>query len=107
YQWTAASFLAMRATMRGDFATAEEALARARRLAERAQDSNAAVRLLCQQIDIAEMTGARERLEGLCARLEAQYPNLPHSDLYLKPDMLSIGLRWFGRAIDPDVVDET
>jgi hypothetical protein len=107
YQWTAASFRAMRATMRGEFAAAEEALNRARRLAERAQDSNAAVRLLCQQIDIAEMTGARERLASCCSRLEAQYANFPHSELYLKPDLLTIGVRSLGRPVDRGTVDET
>jgi predicted ATPase len=107
YQWTAASFRAMRATMRGEFAAAEEALNHARRLAERAQDSNAALRLLCQQIDIAEMTGARERLASCCSRLEAQYANLPHSELYLKPDLLMIGVRSLGRSVDRGTVDET
>ena len=107
YQWTAASFRAMRATMRGEFAAAEDALDRARRLAERAQDSNAALRLLCQQIDIAEMTGARERLAGCCSRLEAQYANLPHSELYLKPDLLAIGIRSLGRGVDAATCDET
>jgi hypothetical protein len=107
YQWTAASFRAMRATMRGEFAAADEALDRARRLAERAQDSNASLRLLCQQIDIAEMTGARERLAACCSRLEAQYANLPHSELYLKPDLLAIGVRSLGRAAEPGSFDET
>ena len=43
YQWTAASFRAMRATIRGEFAEAEDALTKARHFAERAQDSNAAM----------------------------------------------------------------
>jgi predicted ATPase len=107
YQWTAASFRAMRATMRGEFAAADEALDRARRLAERAQDSNAALRLLCQQIDIAEMTGARDRLAQCCSRLEAQCASLPHSELYLRPDLLTIGVRSLDRAVDPGNVDET
>jgi len=97
YQWTAASFRAMRATVRGEFATAGMQLARARRLAERAQDSNAALRLLCQQLDLAEMTGDVEKLATLAARLESQCVNLPHSDLYLKPDLLAIGVRSLGR----------
>ena len=40
---------------RGEFAAAEAALARARRLADRAQDSNAALTLLVQQLALAEM----------------------------------------------------
>ena len=79
----------MRATTRGEFAAAEAALARARRLAERAQDPNAAVTLLVQQLALAEITGDREKLEALCTRLERQCANLPQSDMYLKPDLLA------------------
>jgi hypothetical protein len=107
YQWTAASFQAMRHTIRGDFPAAEQALARARQLAERAQDSNATFRLLCQQLELAEMTGARERLATCCARLESQIANLPHADLYLKPGLLALGLRSLGRTADAAALDET
>ena len=106
YQWTAASFRAMRATIRGEFTEAEDALSKARHLAERAQDSNAALRLLCQQLELAEMTGARERLAACCARLESQCANLPHSELYLKPGLLATGLRSLGREADPAALDE-
>ena len=45
YQWQAAALRVMRATSRGEFAAAEAALVEARRLADRAQDSNAALTL--------------------------------------------------------------
>jgi predicted ATPase len=107
YQWTAASFHAMRSTIRGDFSAAEQALTRARHLAERVQDSNAAFRLLCQQLELAEMTGSLERLATCSARLESQIANLPHSDLYLKPGLLALGLRSLGREADAAALDET
>ena len=106
YQWTAAAFRAMRATTRGEFAAAEAALARARRLAERAQDPNAAVTLLVQQLELADITGDREKLEALCLRLDRQCANLPHSEMYLKPDLLAIGVRSLGREPDPAAIDE-
>ncbi len=74
YQWTAAAFRAMRATTRGEFAAAEVALARARRLAERAQDPNATVTLLVQQLALAEIAGDREKLEALMHAARAPVP---------------------------------
>jgi tetratricopeptide (TPR) repeat protein len=106
YQWTAASLRAMRATTRGDFAAAEAALARARLLAERAQDSNAALTLLVQQLALAEITEDREKLATLFARLERQSANMPQSELYMKPDLLATGIRALGRAPDPAAIDE-
>ena len=107
YQWTAAAFRAMRATTRGEFAAAEAALARARRLAERAQDPNATVTLLVQQLALAEMTGDREKLEALCTRLDRQCANMPQSEMYIRPDLLALGVRSLGRDPDPAAVDET
>jgi hypothetical protein len=106
YQWTAASLRAMRATTRGDFATAEAVLARARQLAERAQDSNAALTLLVQQFALAEITEDREKLATLFARLERQCSNLPQSELYLKPCLLATGIRTLGRQPDPAAINE-
>lgn len=106
YQWTAASFRAMRATMRGEFAAAEAALARAGQLADRAQDSHAVLRLMTQQLSIAEMTGDVERLAALCTRLERHCADMPQTDLYIKPDLLAIGLRHLGKPAEPALLDE-
>jgi tetratricopeptide (TPR) repeat protein len=106
YQWTASALRAMRATTRGEFAQADAALGRAKRLAERAQDSNASLTLLVQQLELAEMTGDREKLESLCTRLERHCPNLPHSEMYLKPDLLAIAFRSLGRAPDASTMNE-
>ncbi len=107
YQWTAASFAAMRATTRGDFAQAQSALARARHFAERAQDTNASLTLLVQQFELAEITGDRQALAELFAQLERQCANLPHSELYLRPNLLATGVLALGRAPDPAAIDET
>ncbi len=106
YQWTAAAFRVMRATTRGEFAAAEAALARARRFAERAQDTNATLTLLVQQLALAEMTGEREKLEPLWTRLERQCATMPQSELYMKPDLLTIGVCALGREPDPAALDE-
>ncbi|HEU4781061.1 MAG TPA: AAA family ATPase [Steroidobacteraceae bacterium] len=106
YQWTAASFRVMRATSRGEFAAAEAALATARRFAERAQDSNATLTLLIQQLALAEMTGDREKLEALCVRLDRKCANLPQSEMYLKPDLLAIAVCVLGREPDREAIDE-
>jgi predicted ATPase len=106
YQWTAASLRAMRATTRGEFAVAEAALARARLLAERAQDSNAALTLLVQQLALAEITEDREKFAALFARLERHSANMPLSELYMKPDLLATGIRVLGRLPDPAAIDE-
>jgi predicted ATPase len=106
YQWTAASFRVMRATSRGEFAAAEAALVRARQFAERAQDSNATLTLLVQQLALAEMTGDLKKLEELCARLERKSANMPQSELYLKPDLLAISVCVLGREPDLSTFDE-
>jgi hypothetical protein len=105
YQWTAAAMRVMRATSRGEFEAAEAALVRARRLADRAQDSNAALTLLVQQLALAEMKADEPQLASLCARLERQSSNMPHSDMYLKPALLAVA-RSLGRELDPASLDE-
>ena len=80
YQWQAAAFRVMRATSRGEFAAAEAALARARRLAERAQDPNAAVTLLVQQLELADITGDRENSKR-CACDWTVSAQMPHSEI--------------------------
>jgi tetratricopeptide (TPR) repeat protein len=107
YQWTAAAMRVMRATSRGEFAAAEAALARARRLADRAQDTNASLTLLVQQFALAEMKEDQAQLASLCARLERQCAKLPHSDMYLKPALLAAATRSLGRKLDPADLDET
>jgi tetratricopeptide (TPR) repeat protein len=107
YQWTAAALRVMRATSRGEFAEAEAALLRARRLADRAQDSNAALTLLVQQLALAEMREDQSQLASLCARLERQASNMPHSDMYLKPALLAVAARSLGRELDPASLDES
>jgi predicted ATPase len=106
YQWTAAALRVMRATSRGEFAAAEAALGEARRFADRAQDSNAALTLVVQQLALAEMTGDKPKLESLCARLERQSSTLPHSEMYLKPGLLALGTRALGRTPNPADFDE-
>ncbi|MDF3019121.1 MAG: regulatory protein LuxR [Steroidobacteraceae bacterium] len=106
YQWTAASLVAMRATTRGDFPQAHAALARARKFAEHAQDTNASLTLLVQQFELAEITCDRDRLADLYTQLERQCANLPQSDLYLKPNLLATGVVALGRAPDPGAIDE-
>jgi tetratricopeptide (TPR) repeat protein len=106
YQWTAAALRVMRATSRGEFAAAEAALARARRLADRAQDSNASLTLLVQQLALAEITEDREQLEVLCARLERHCSKLSHADLYLKPALLAVAACSLGRKPNPADLDE-
>ena len=106
YQWTAAALRVMRATSRGEFAAAEAALARARQFADRAQDSNAALTLLVQQLALAEIRGDREQIELLSARLERQTSKLTNADLYLKPGLLAIATCSLGRAPDPADLDE-
>ncbi|HEU4590183.1 MAG TPA: AAA family ATPase [Steroidobacteraceae bacterium] len=106
YQWTAAALRVMRATSRGEFADAEAALARARRLADRAQDSNAPLTLLVQQLALAEIMEDREQLEALCARLERESARLTQSDLYLKPALLAAATRSLGRRPSPAELDE-
>lgn len=106
YQWTAAALRVMRATSRGEFAAAEAALVDARRFADRAQDSNAAVTLLAQQLALAETTDDLPKLESACTRLERQCASLPQSDVYLKPALLAVGVRSFGRKPDPAEMDE-
>jgi hypothetical protein len=106
YQWTAAALRVMRATSRGEFAAAEAALQEARRLADRAQDSNATVTLLVQQLALAEMTDDRPKIEALCARLERQVAGLPHSGMYVKPTLLAITACTLGRRPDPADMDE-
>jgi tetratricopeptide (TPR) repeat protein len=107
YQWTAAALRVMRATSRGDFAAAEAALARARKFADRAQDSNASLTLLVQQVALAEITENREQLETLCARLEREAAKLTQADLYIKPALLSAGTGVLGRPANPAHLDET
>ncbi len=106
YQWTAAAMRVMRATSRGEFAVADAALTRARRLADRAQDSNAALTLLVQQLALAEITGDREQLEALCPRVERQCARLTQADLYLKPALLAIATCSLGRNPNPADLDE-
>ena len=106
YQWQAAALRVMRATSRGEFAAAEAALAEARRLADRAQDSNAALTLLVQQLALAEMTDDKPKLETLCARLDRQCAGMPHSEMYLKPALLAAATRSLGRSPDPADLDE-
>jgi hypothetical protein len=106
YQWTAAAFRVMRATTRGEFSAADVALARARRLAERAQDSNASLTLLMQQLALAEMRGDEPQVRELAARLENRCSHLPQSDLYLKPALLAIPLRIGEPLADTDGIDE-
>jgi tetratricopeptide (TPR) repeat protein len=106
YQWQAAALRVMRATSRGEFATAEAALVEARRLADRAQDSNAALTLLVQQLALAEMTDDKPRLEALCARLDRQCAGMPHSEMYLKPALLAAATRSLGRSPNPADLDE-
>jgi tetratricopeptide (TPR) repeat protein len=106
YQWQAAALRVMRATSRGEFAAAESALVEARRLADRAQDSNAALTLLIQQFALAEMTDDRPKLEALCARLDRQCAGMPHSEMYLKPVLLAVATRSLGRSPNPADLDE-
>jgi hypothetical protein len=106
YQWTAAAFRVMRATTRGEFAAAEVALARARRLAERAQDSNAPLTLLMQQLALAEMKGEEAPLRELAVRFERQCAQLPQSDVYLRPAVLAIPLRVGLPLADTSGIDE-
>jgi hypothetical protein len=107
YQWTAAAMRVMRATSRGDFAAAEAGLARARRLADRAQDTNASLTLLVQQLTLAEMKEDPALLASLCTRLERQCVNLPHSEMYLKPALLAVATRLLGRQLNPSDLDES
>ena len=106
YQWQAAALRVMRATSRGEFAAAEAALGDARRLADRAQDSNAALTLLVQQLALAEMTDDKPKLEALCARLDRQCAGMPHSEMYLKPALLAAATRSLGRSPNPADLDE-
>ena len=106
YQWQAAALRVMRATSRGEFAAAESALVEARRLADRAQDSNAALTLLMQQLALAEMTDDKPKLEALCARLDRQCAGMPHSEMYLKPALLAAATRSLGRSPNPADLDE-
>jgi tetratricopeptide (TPR) repeat protein len=106
YQWTAAALRVMRATSRGDFAAAEASLARARGLADRAQDSNAPLTLLVQQLALAEMKEDLPQLEQLCGRLERHCGKLPQSELYLRPALLAASTRSLGRRPDPADLDE-
>jgi tetratricopeptide (TPR) repeat protein len=96
----------MRATSRGEFAAAEAALVRARRLADRAQDSNAPLTLLVQQLALAEITEDRAQLQTLCVRLTRQATKLTQSDLYLKPALLASATCSLGRAPNPADLDE-
>jgi tetratricopeptide (TPR) repeat protein len=107
YQWTAAAMRAMRATSRGEFALAEAALARARRMADRAQDTNAALTLLVQELALAEMRDDLPQLANLSARLERQFSSLPHSEKYLRPALLAAASRALGRELKPDDLDES
>ena len=107
YLWTAAALRAMRATSRGEFAAAEAELAEARRFADHAQDSHAALTLLVQQLALAEMTEDRPKLESLCARLERQCSSMPHSEMYFKPALLAVGTRILGHKPDPADLDES
>lgn len=105
YQWTAAAMRSMRALSRGEFAAAEEAWHRARRFADRAQDSNAALTLLVQQFAVAEMRGDLAQLDTLAARVERQSARMPQSDLYIKPVLLAAGVQ-LGRKPGPADLDE-
>jgi tetratricopeptide (TPR) repeat protein len=106
YQWQAAALRVMRATARGEFAAAESALVDARRLADRAQDSNAALTLLVQQLALAEITDDKPKLEALCARLDRQCAGMPQSEMYLKPALLAAATRSLGRSPNPADLDE-
>jgi predicted ATPase len=105
YQWTAAAMRAMRATSRGEFAAAESALARARRFADRAQDSNASLTLLVQQLALAELKEDRQQLESLFARLELQCSKMPQAEMYIKPVLLAAATRLLGRKANPADLD--
>jgi tetratricopeptide (TPR) repeat protein len=106
YQWTAAALRVMRATSKGEFAAADAALARARGLADRAQDSNAPLTLLVQQLALAEMREDLPQLEQLCGRLERHCSKLPQSELYLRPALLAAATRSLGRRPAPTDLDE-
>ena len=106
YQWTAAAMRAMRGTFRGEFAVAEESLARARRMADRAQDSNAAITLLVQELALAEAKDDLPQLAALIARLERQSSGMPHAEKYLRPALLAAASRSLGRELKPEDIDE-
>jgi hypothetical protein len=106
YQWTAAAMRVMRETTRGNFAAAEAAWARARRLADRAQDTNAPLTLLVQQLALAEMKEDSQQLASLCMQMERQCASLPQSEMYLKPALLAVATRLLGRKLNPSDLDE-
>ncbi len=108
YQWNAAAFRVMQATMRGNLNVATSTLEQAEQLAQRSQDPNAARTLAVQRMALAELRGSKDELRLLARELENSFAGLPMADTYLKPYLLTVLMRCGeqppGSAADADHV---
>ena len=93
YQWNAAAFRVMQATMRGNLNVATSTLEQAEQLAQRSQDPNAARTLAVQRTALAELRGSKEDLRLLARELERSFAGLPMAETYLKPYLLTVLMR--------------
>jgi hypothetical protein len=113
YQWVAAAFRVMRATMRGEFAEAESALAAAEQLADRSQDPNASRTLAVQRLGLAEARERHSELAAFAKDLAASLVDMPITELFVRPTLLVIQekLRRIGAinappvSIEPSYID--
>ena len=93
YQWTAAAFRVMQATIRGNLNVAVATLEQAERIAQHSQDPNAARTLIVQRTGIAELRGSKVDMTACAQEMERSFATLPMAETYLKPYMLSIRMR--------------
>lgn len=83
HSWPVSAFRAMRATMTGRFKEAEEHLAEARRIAERARDPNADRTLLFQRFALVRAQERDHDVAALRPELERAWAGIPHTHVYV------------------------
>jgi tetratricopeptide (TPR) repeat protein len=93
YQWIAAAFRVMQATIRGNLNVAAATLEQAERFAQRSQDPNAARALAVQRAGIAELRGSTEEIRVTARELERSFANMPLAETYLKAYLLTVLMR--------------
>jgi tetratricopeptide (TPR) repeat protein len=90
YQWIAAAFRVMQATMRGNLNVAAATLEQAEQFAQRSQDPNAARALAVQRAGIAELRGSTDEIRAAARELERSFANMPLAETYLKAYLLTM-----------------
>jgi tetratricopeptide (TPR) repeat protein len=108
--WPVASLRAKRATMSGRFADAEQYIAEAHELSERAQDPNARRTLVVQRFGLLRAREHHDELLALRPELERAFEGIPHSPLYVSSTIGTLLARLERPdqdrpALDPSMVD--